>query len=71
MELSKIRKYLIANPGTLPIISFQVLIASCALLLIQGNNTLADHVAMLAYYFLLVGIVLQVAKLVKEKHWEN
>jgi hypothetical protein len=71
MELGRIRRYLVMNPGALTIIIFQLLVLACASLLIQGSNALANYAAVCAYCFLVAGIVLQTAKSVKERHWES
>lgn len=62
----KIERYFIRNPGALFIIVFDVLILTCAFLLIQGNP-LVDNVAVLAYCFLVVGVVLQAVVFLKDK----
>ena len=66
MRLTKIKKYFFRNPGALFIIVFQVLILTCALLLAQGNS-LVNDVAVFAYCFLVVGVVLQAVGFVREK----
>jgi len=43
-----------------------VLILTCAFLLIQGNP-LVDNVAVFAYCFLVVGVVLQAVAFLKDK----
>jgi hypothetical protein len=62
----KIERYFIRNPGALFIIVFDVLILTCAFLLIQGNP-LVDNVAVFAYCFLVVGVVLQAVAFLKDK----
>lgn len=62
----KIERYFIRNPGALSIIVFDVLILTCAFLLIQGNP-LVDNVAVLAYCFLVIGVVLQAVAFLKDK----
>lgn len=62
----KIERYFIRNPGALFIIVFDALILTCAFLLIQGNP-LVDNVAVFAYCFLVVGVVLQVVAFLKDK----
>lgn len=71
MELGKVKKYFLMNPGALLIIVFQVLILTCASMLIVGNNALANYAAVSAYCFLVAGIIFQAAKSVEEKHWER
>jgi hypothetical protein len=71
MELGKVKRYFLMNPGVLLIIVFQVLILTCASMLIVGNNALANYAAVSAYCFLVVGIIFQAAKSVEEKHLES
>lgn len=63
----KFKRYFVKEPGALFIIVFEALILSCAFLLIQGNEALADEDAVLAYCFLAAGIVLQAVSLVRGK----
>jgi hypothetical protein len=46
--------------------AFAALILTCAFLLIRGNPAV-DEVAVLAYCFLVVGVVLQAVSFVREK----
>lgn len=62
----KIERYFIRNPGALFIIVFDVLILTCAFLLIRGNP-LVDNVAVFAYCFLVIGVVLQAVVFLKDK----
>ena len=62
----KIKRYFIRNPGALFIIVFDVLILTCAFLLIQ-ENPLVDGVAVFAYCFLVVGVVLQAVAFLQDK----
>jgi len=66
MSFVTIEGYCIRNPGALFIIVFDVLILACAFLLIQGNP-LVDNVAVFAYCFLVVGVVLQAVAFLKDK----
>jgi hypothetical protein len=69
MKLKRVKDYLVLNPGALAIILFQILVLAGAFLLILGNSVLADDDAVFAYCFLVVGIVLQTAKYVRENRW--
>jgi len=62
----KIERYFIRSPGALFIIVFDVFILVCAFLLIQGIS-LVDTVAVFAYCFLVVGVVLQAVAFLKDK----
>lgn len=69
----KIKRYFTRNPGAFFIIVFDVLILTCAFLLIQENplvneeNPLVSDVAVFAYCFLVVGVVLQAVAFLKDK----
>ena len=62
----KIERYFIRNPGALFIIVFDGLILTCAFLLVQ-ENPLVNGVAVFAYCFLVVGVVLQAVAFLKDK----
>ena len=55
----KIKRYFKENPGATFIVGFQALLLVCAGLLIQGNSLLAEGVAIVAYFLLVVGVVRQ------------
>ncbi len=57
--LPRIKNYFRRNPGTLFIIGFQVLLLVCAGLLISGSSFWAEGVAVVAYFSLVIGVVLQ------------
>jgi len=65
-NLLKIERYFIKTPGALFIILFDVLIVTCAFMLVQGNP-LVDNVAVFAYCFLVIGVVLQALAFLKDK----
>lgn len=54
-------RFLKRNPWAIPILGFQVLLLSCAVLLAVGLPGLAEGVSVVAYFSLLFGVV---AKLV-------
>ena len=63
--------YLRENWGAPFVVGFQVLLLSCAGLLIQGNSGLADEVAVYAYYLLVVGVVLQLVSYLRYGRGED
>jgi len=69
MRLAKIKKFLAVNPGAVFIVLFAALVLTCAYLLILGNpgNPNIDSVALLAYSFLAVGIVLQAVGFIRAR----
>jgi len=66
MGLAKIKMLLARNPGALFIMVFEVLILACAALLVNGSH-LVEGVAVFAYSFLVIGVVLEAWDSVKEK----
>ena len=69
MRLARIKMFLVVNPGAVLIILFAALVFACAYLLILGspNNPTIYSVALLAYCFLAVGIVLQAVGFIRAK----
>ena len=68
MKLTKIKRFLVVNPGAFFIVLFAALVLTCAYLLILGNpSNPIDSVAILAYSFLAVGIVLQAVGFIRAK----
>jgi len=59
-------RYFRENPGAVFIIGFQVLLVSAAVFLIVGDSVLANEVAVYSYYSLVIGVVLQVASVVRK-----
>jgi 3-hydroxymyristoyl/3-hydroxydecanoyl-(acyl carrier protein) dehydratase len=55
------------NPGFPFILSFEALLLVCAGLLLAGNSLLANDLAILAYYLLLIGLALQFFAFMKER----
>lgn len=57
--LLRAKKYFKENLGAPFIIAFQTLLLVCAGLLIGGSSVWADRLAVVAYYSLVIGVVLQ------------
>jgi hypothetical protein len=66
--LVKVKGYLIKNPGAFFIIIFDLLIFACAFLVVE-ENPLVNNVAISAYCFLVIGIVLQAIAFLKNRVW--
>ena len=66
-KLAGLKKYFVANPGALFILSFQILLASAAVLLVEGNSGLANEVSVYAFYALVIGVAIQVGVVVREE----
>jgi len=64
-HLPRIKGYLRDNPGASFIIGFQVLLIVCAGLLILGNSVWAEGVAVVAYFSLVIGVVLQLVSFLR------
>jgi hypothetical protein len=62
-----LKKYFVSNPGTLFILPFQVLLASAAVIFIEGNSGLANDIAVYAFIGLVIGILIQVGMSFKEE----
>lgn len=62
-----IKGFFIKNLGAVFIIGFQALLLTCAGLLIQGNPTLANDIAIYAYFLLAAGVILQAISFVNDK----
>lgn len=47
------------NPGALPILGFQGLLIACAVMLVIGMSEAADSLAVIAYFMLVTGVLIQ------------
>jgi len=63
--LPKIKRYFKDNPGAIFVMGFQLLLAVCAGLLIQGNLAMANELAEYAYFLLVIGVVLQLVSFLR------
>ncbi len=68
--LPRIKNYFRRNPGTLFIVGFQVLLLVCAGLLISGDSFWAEGVAVVAYFSLVIGVVLQLISFLRHREGE-
>ena len=57
--LPKVKRYLRENPGAFFVIGFQILLLVGVSLLIVGNSVWAEGLAVVAYFSLVIGVVLQ------------
>jgi len=57
----------VENPGASFIIVFQALILLCAFFLTQESSSLASDSAIFAYFFLIIGVVLQAIGFIRNK----
>jgi hypothetical protein len=62
-----LKKYFRANPGALFIVAFQILLASAAVLFLEGNFGSANEVSTVAFLVLVIGIAIQLSVLVREE----
>jgi hypothetical protein len=63
----KAKQYLKENWGAPFIIAFMIMLMICACLLASGNDTLANEIAVYAYYSLVIGVVLQLVTFIREE----
>ena len=59
VNIARIERYFRQNFGVPLVIIFQLLLVTCAAILIERHVYLANKVAVYAYYFLVIGVVLQ------------
>jgi len=59
------------NLGAPFVIGFQILLLTCAGLVIQGNSSLANEVAIYAYYSLVIGVFLQLISFLRHGKLEQ
>ncbi len=64
--LTWFKAFVKGNPGALPILGFQGLLVACAFLLVFGMNETANSLAVLAYFLLVVGVIIQLLDYVWE-----
>lgn len=55
-----------ANPGAMPILGFQGLLITCAVLLAFGMSETAEGLAVIAYFMLVAGVIIQLADYLRE-----
>jgi hypothetical protein len=70
-KILEIKRYLVRNPGAFFILVFQALILACASFLIQESSSLANDAAIVAYCFLIVGVVLQAISFIRNKESDS
>ena len=69
--LPRIKRYLKDNPGASCIIGFQILLLVCAGLLLLGNSVWAEGLAVVAYFSLVVGVVIQLVSFLRHGEQEE
>jgi hypothetical protein len=57
--LAKLLRFLKENPSSWFILTFQVLLLGCAVMLVFGLASIAEGVAVVAYFALVVGVIVQ------------
>ena len=65
--LVRFKRFLRENPGAGFIVGFQVLLVSCAVLLAAGWNFVAEVVAVVAYFMLAAGVLVQLVWYVRHR----
>lgn len=61
----KVKRYFRRNLGAPFVIGFQVLLLSAAGLLVVGNSTWAEELAVYSYILLVIGVVMQLFSFVR------
>jgi len=69
--LPRIKRYFRDNPGAFFIVGFQIFLLVCAGLLILGNSVWAEGVAVVAYFSLVIGVVLQLISFLRRVRQEE
>lgn len=68
--LPLIVNYFRCNPNSLFIVGFQIFFLGSAGLLLVGNSFWAERVTILAYFSLVIGIILQLISFIRNKEIE-
>ena len=67
MQVADLVNRLVSNQGVVFIVAFMVMLTSAAIALALGGEVLANKLAEVAYYFLVIGVVAQLVNLVREE----
>ena len=59
LNIARMIRYMSLDLGTILIIIYQMLLAYCAILLLKVNSYAAEQLSLYAFYFLMMGVVLQ------------
>lgn len=70
-SLARIKSYLRENPNAPFIIGFPILLLVCVGLLILGNSVWAEGLAVVAYFSLVIGVVLQMISFLRHGKQEE
>jgi hypothetical protein len=62
------KRFFRENPGAVFIVGFQMFLVVCAVLLVVGLAWLAEGLAVVAYFLLVTGVVVQLALFVRVSH---
>ena len=65
INITKLKQYIRSNPGSPFVFVFQVLLVTCAAFLIKGQSDLAEKVGNYSYYFLVIGVALQIFSFIR------
>jgi hypothetical protein len=65
--LVRFKRFLMENPGAGFVLGFQVLLVSCAVLLAVGWSVIAEGVAVVAYFMLAAGVLVQLVWYVRHR----
>ncbi len=65
-KLKSLKRYFRENPGSFLILAFQVLLITAVVLLMIGNSSAANQMAVYAFFALFVGVTIEVADFILE-----
>ena len=63
----RLKRYFTANPGTLFILAFQILLISAVVLLESRGAGYANEIASYAFYGLIIGLAIQIGIVIREE----
>jgi len=66
--LVRVKRFFRENPSALFIVGFQVLLVACAVMLFFGMDGFAEGVAVVAYFMLVAGVVMQLVCFMRDSH---
>ena len=63
--LSWMKRFFRENPGAVFVLGFEVVLVACAVLLVAGLASLAESLAVVGYFLLVAGVVVQLVWFVR------
>lgn len=69
--LLSVKRFFRENPGAVFIVGFQVSLVACAIMLVLGMGVLAEGVAVVAYFLIVTGVVVQLVLFLKKRDGDS